>query len=174
MVIVLSMEVLMAQSSKLLNSSVVALAKEELHKLGSNAYVGKKLYAVIAASKHGITKVAAVYDVSRTTLTEWIKHLKNNTPEKLKSPPSRKRKRKLSDLQMVDVKSWIQENPNITIKSLRIRIAAEMFVDLSKSAVHTVMKKLKFSYISPRPVHYKQDKSKHEEFKKKSQFTSEG
>ncbi|EAL57826.1 hypothetical protein WwAna0187 [Wolbachia endosymbiont of Drosophila ananassae] len=33
------------------------------------------------------------------------------------------------------------------------------------------MQKMKFSYITPRPVHNGQDKSKQEEFKKKSQWS---
>ncbi|OAM02585.1 MAG: hypothetical protein TV42_05690 [Wolbachia endosymbiont of Dactylopius coccus] len=38
----------------------------------------------------------------------------------------------------------------------------------SKSTVHRNMQRMKFSYITPRPVHNGQDKSKQEEFKKKS------
>lgn len=37
----------------------------------------------------------------------------------------------------------------------------------SKSTVHRNMQRMKFSYITPRPVHNGQDKSKQEEFKKK-------
>ncbi|GFY65443.1 hypothetical protein TNIN_39431 [Trichonephila inaurata madagascariensis] len=42
-------------------------------------------------------------------------------------------------------------------------------LDISKSTVHRNMQRMKFSYITPRPVHNGQDKSKQEEFKKKSQ-----
>jgi len=49
---------------------------------------------------------------------------------------------------------------------LRLRIANELLINFSKSSVHRLIKKLEFSYITPRPVHYKQDKSRHEEFKK--------
>jgi len=105
----------MAQSSKLLDSDVVNIAMDELKKLGAQAYVSRKLYAVIAASKHGITKVAEVYDISRTTLTEWIKHIKANEVERLRAPESRRRRTKLNQEQMWQVRNWIEENPNLTI-----------------------------------------------------------
>ena len=38
---------------------------------------------------------------------------------------------------------------------------------ISKSTVHRLMKKLGFSHITARSVHYKQDKEKLKEFKKK-------
>ena len=40
--------------------------------------------------------------------------------------------------------------------------------DKTKSTVHRIMKKLDFSYITPRPKHYKQDPNDASEFKKKS------
>lgn len=39
-------------------------------------------------------------------------------------------------------------------------------IEVSKSTAHRLMQKLGFSYITPRPVHNKQDKNKQEEFKK--------
>ena len=73
----------MALASKLLDEIVVNLAKEMLKKVRDNAYVSRKLQAVIAAKKHGISEVARVWCISRTALTEWIKHLKFGRTEKL-------------------------------------------------------------------------------------------
>ncbi|MDR1333082.1 MAG: winged helix-turn-helix domain-containing protein [Holosporales bacterium] len=39
---------------------------------------------------------------------------------------------------------------------------------ISRSSMHREMQKLKYSYITPRPQHYKQDKEKVETFKKTS------
>jgi hypothetical protein len=58
------------------------------------------------------------------------------------------------------------ENPNITIKEVIIRIQEEFGLNISKSTVHRSMQRMKFSYITPRPVHTGQDKGKQEEFKK--------
>ena len=71
-------------------------------------------------------------------------------------------------MQLHEVKKWIELNPNITINALKIKIEGEWEITLSKSTVHKVMKDLNFSYITPRPRHYKQDKIAVDEFKKKS------
>ena len=44
----------MAQVSKLLDQEILEFANKELKKLGKNAYVIRKLQAIIAAHKHGI------------------------------------------------------------------------------------------------------------------------
>ncbi len=85
------------------------------------------------------------------------------------APPQRRRKTRLDQSQREQVEAWIQENPNITIKEMRIKIQERFGLDISKSTVHRNMQRMKFSYITPRPVHNGQDKSKQEEFKKKSQ-----
>ena len=158
----------MAQVSKLLDQEILEFANKELKKLGKNAYVIRKLQAIIAAHKHGITKVAKIYDISRTSLTVWIKHLKSKSIEKLRAPESRKRRAKLDNDRMEIIRLWVSKDPNITIKNVRIRIIELMGQKLSMSSVHRIMKKLNFSYITPRPRHYKKDKKLGIEFKKKS------
>ena len=61
----------MAPSSKLLDDVVVEKAKIALKKIGKSALCARKLEAVISAKKHGITQVAKVYGITRTTLTSW-------------------------------------------------------------------------------------------------------
>lgn len=158
----------MALRSKLLDEKVVESAKEMLKKVRNNAYVAKKLNALIAAKKHSITAVAKICCISRKALTAWIKHLKFGREEKLFAPPQRRRKTILNQSQREQVEVWIEENPNITIKEMKIRIQEKFGLNISKSTVHRNMQRMKFSYITPRPVHNGQDKSKQEEFKKKS------
>lgn len=158
----------MSKVSKLLDEEVVRLAEKALKKLGSYGYVAKKLNATIAASKHGITEVAKIYNISRTTLTSWIKHIKNSDFNRLEAPKERRRRRKLNEVQLQEIKQWIESTPNITINELKIRIEEEYKLVVSKSTVHKAMKELNFSYITPRPKHYKQNTKKVEEFKKKS------
>ena len=158
----------MYRKSTLLNKSVIAFAEAELKKLGRYAYVGKKLQAVIAASKHGITDVAKIYDISRTTLTEWIRRLGQENIDMLKAPKERKRRSRLNQDQVEIIKEWIRINPNITIKELQIMVKDKLSMEISKSTVHRTMRLLSFSYQTPRPLHYKQDQAMVEEFKKKS------
>lgn len=157
----------MALRSKSLDEKVVESTKEMLKKVRNNAYVSKKLNAVIAAKKYSITAVAKIYCISRSALTSWVKLLKFGREEKLFAPPQRRRKTKLNQVQLQQIEEWIEENPNITIKEMRIRIQEKFRLNISESTVHRYMQKMKFSYITPRPVHNGQDKSKQEEFKKK-------
>ena len=86
----------------------------------------------------------------------------------LKTPKTRKRKQILNNDLMNIVKDWIIENPNIIAKELRERIAKEFNIELSLSTAYRAIKRLNFSYITPRPSHYKKDEKLVSEFKKKS------
>jgi len=156
----------MALASKLLDEKVVNLAKEMLKKVRNKAYVAKKLNAVIAAKESSISTVARICKISRTALTEWIKHLKFGRAEKLFAPTERRRKSILNSSQRGQIERWIEENPNITIKETKMRILEKFGLTMGKSTVHREMQKMKFSYITARPVHYKQNKEKQEELKK--------
>ena len=158
----------MAKSSKLLDQDVVRIAKKELKKLGHYGYVSKKLQAVIAASDHGIRDVARIYNVSRNSITSWVKAIKKMDIESLKAPKSRKRKQILNNELMNIVKDWIMKNPTIITKELREKIAKEFNIELSLSTAYRVIKRLNFSYITPRPKHYKKDEKLGIELKKKS------
>jgi transposase len=157
----------MVSSSKLLDDQVVEKAKSQLKKIGKAALISRKLEAVIASKAHGISQVAKIYDITRTTLTSWIKHVKNDTIEKLKAPPARKRKNKINDVQRSQILEWIKSDSGLTIKAIRIKIAETFSIDISKSTVHRELKKLNYSYIKPRPKHFKQDPELVSEFKKK-------
>ncbi|OAM04576.1 MAG: transposase [Wolbachia endosymbiont of Dactylopius coccus] len=131
----------MALRSKLLDKKVIGSAKEMLKKVRNNAYVSRKLRAVIAAKESSITAVARVCKISRTALTEWIKHLKFGRAEKLFAPPERRRKSILNSSQRGQIERWIEENPNITIKEAKIRILEEFGLNMGKSTVHREMQK---------------------------------
>lgn len=157
----------MTSKSKLLDQVVVEKAKMALQKIGKSALCVRKLEAVIAAKQHGITQVAKVYGITRTTLTTWIKLIKNDKIERLNAPPERKRKNKLNDDQRKQILEWIKDNSQLTIKAIGIRIEEIFGINLSKSTVHREVQKLGYSYIKPRPKHFKQDPNKVSEFKKK-------
>lgn len=52
----------------IINSALVAKAKEALRKIGNKGTVRKKLQAIISAHSHGIKKVSEVMNVSRTSI----------------------------------------------------------------------------------------------------------
>ncbi len=157
----------MACVSKLLEDYVVEYATKSLKEIGKDALLARKLQAVISAKKHGISKVAEVYDISRTTLTSWIKHLRNGAIEKLKAPPRRKKHTRLNDEHRLQIKNWIERNSQITIDQVHQKIREEFQLNIGRSTVHREMQKLGLSYITPRPKHFKQKDTEVQEFKKK-------
>ncbi len=70
----------MALRSKLLDEEVVKSAKEMLKKVRNNAYVSKKLNAVIAAKKYSITSVAKIYCISRYNAPICLDHFFQSDP----------------------------------------------------------------------------------------------
>jgi transposase len=160
----------MARRSKLLNDKVVAFAKDNLAKLGKNGEVAIKLRAIISAKEHGITFVAKAFGKTKATLISWIKHVHNELPELLSVQKGRGRKSLLTEAQKEIVKSWLFSDHSLSIIKVKERIKTEMAVDISRSTVHRLMKELNFSYITPRPKHYKQDKQPLAETKKKSSY----
>lgn len=158
----------MSQISKMLDDKVYKMAKEGLNRLGKSGIVARKLQAVISAKTYGITQVSKILGVTRTTLSSWIKSIKNGSVDDLVPKPKKPRPSLLNSQQQAVVLSWLKINPNITIRELRIKIESEFKTVISKSTVHRMIQRLGLAYITPRPKHYKQDKKSQEQFKKKS------
>lgn len=158
----------MSRISKLIDDTTYNNARKELKSHGNTAKITIKLKAIIAAKTHGITRVAEIFDITRRSLMSWIKTFKKHGCDKLTVQAGRGRKPKISNDQLVTIKGWVSNNPNITIKELRIMIKGHFKIDVSIATTNRVLKKLSFSYITPRPKHNKQELLKQDEFKKKS------
>ena len=158
----------MARISKLLDDQVVLIATEGLKKIGNSGLVARKLQAIISSKKHGITKTAEFYSTTKSSIIKWIKDLKQESLAALEVQAGRGRKRLITNDQELEIRKWISEDCNITIEHLRQKILENMGAKLSKSTTHRIMQKLEFSYITPRPIHYKQEQKLKDEFKKKS------
>jgi transposase len=153
----------MAGISKILTDDAWLLATKEMKKIGNFGLMAKKLQAIIATKNNTITDVCRVFGISRTTLTGWIKSFKNGYKD-LQSKKVKFRKRILNDEQENIVKTWIIEDSNITIDRLQQKIMTTFLVKIARSTVHRLMKKLGFSHVSPRPIHYKKNEEKAAEF----------
>jgi transposase len=160
----------MARISVFLTDEVVLSATKALKKLGKAGLVSRKLQAIIAAKKYGITKTAEFYAITKKSLIQWIKNLKQESLEALEVQVGRGRKPLVTETQEIEIKKWISENCNITINQLRQMILENMNVKLSNATAHRIMQRLEFSYITPRPRHHKQDQNLRDEFKKKSSY----
>jgi len=157
----------MSGKSKLVTDDIYQNARLALTGLGNSANGVIKLRAIIAAKEHGLTLTAKVFNVSRISIASWVAKFKENPNSILDVAAGRGRKSRLTSDQLRIIKSWVDANHNLTLKQLSSDILKNFNVSLSISAVHKIMNKLSLSYITPRPKHYKQDTSGHEEFKKK-------
>jgi len=132
----------MPATSKLLDDSVVLQATQGLKELGKSALVSRKLQAIISAKTHGISKVAAIYNVTNKTLTFWVKSLKNGSLSDLSPKAKATRTLLIDDSASKIVQKWLNKDSGLTIKKVRLRIKKEMGISASKSTVHRLMKKL--------------------------------
>jgi len=164
----------MARTSKLLTKEVVDFAESTLKDMGRTGGVAIKLRAIIAANKYGITNVAKIFDTTKATLISWIKAVKDESIQLLTVQAGRGRKYPLTNTQETTVRKWIEEDSQITIDQLKHKIMSELALDISRSSVHRIIKKLKFSYITARPKHYKQNSAALPEAKKKSNRANQG
>jgi len=139
-----------------------------LKKLGKTNRIGWQLQAIIAVKKHGITAVSKIIGVTRTTISSWIKNFENGSLDGLRIKPGRGRKPKLSTQEKEIVQAIMTRNSQITIDQLKDELKEKHEILISRSALHRHMKRLNFSYITPRPSHYKSNKDEQDVFKKNS------
>jgi transposase len=134
--------------------------------LGRSGEAGRRLQAIISAKTMSITTVAEVYGITRATLMSWIRNFEAESTQGLEIKKGRGRKR-LIDLEHEDgIKAMIKAKPNITIDELKLNIAEKYDVILGRTNVHRLMKRLSFSYITPRPQHYKANQEQQDGIKK--------
>jgi transposase len=154
--------------SKAISEELYKKVFEELRISGRQGDVSRKLQAIKSAKEHDISLVAKIYGVSRLSIMNWIRDFESMGAEGLKIKEGRGRKAIVNLEEEEVIRKWLEQDNTITIKVLKLRIENEFGKKIGKTATHDLMKKLGFSYITPRPKHYKQDEEKQLEFKKKS------
>lgn len=157
----------MARVSKLLTDEIVSLAKSGLKKT-DNLKHKLKLQAIIYAKKHGIKKVAKLYNISHSALIRWIHRLRNESLEGLNHKPKKSRSTINMEHQKT-IKTWLNNNSAMTINSLRTKIATELGIEISKTQVYYTIQKLGFKYIGARPKNYKENQKSNSELKQSTQ-----
>ncbi len=90
----------------------------------------------------------------------------NVIPKGLESKVKNPKKPKLDLEQKEQIRSWIESDPNITMKKLQSMIRKSFDIKISLVGIWKNVQKMDFAHITARSVHYKQDKEKLEEFKK--------
>lgn len=133
----------MARVSKLLSEDLVSIAELGLKGLGKYAQLAHRLQIIIAAANHGITRVCAVHNISRTTLTYWVKRLKKEGIAGLVNQSKAPRSKLLQYKDIVS--GWIDKDPNITVRELTVKTEKRFGITTSQTAMRNLMKTLNLS-----------------------------
>ncbi len=96
----------------------------------------------------------------------WIRTFEKSGIEGLESKVKNPKKPKLDIAQKEQIRSWIESDPNVTMKKLKSMIRKNFNIEISLVGIWKNVQKMDFAHITARSVHYKQDKEKLEEFKK--------
>jgi len=156
----------MPRISSAISEDLVLKCKIALKQQGRSGEVSRRLQAIISAKNHNISKVSSIFGITRATLFKWIKDFEKESINGLIISKGRGR-RKIFDNKSEDkIRKIIEKNPNITAKLLQKTIEDKMDIKAGIATIYRLIKRLGFSYITPRKYHYKQDKIEVAEFKK--------
>jgi transposase len=158
----------MARKSKAVDDELYNKAVEALKDKEKNAKVLIKLQAIKSSRHEEITQVAKVLSVARSTIMDWIKYFKEGGVDRLHIKPGRGLPPTITKDEKEIIRSWILAEPNLTGPKVIVKIRENFGKTIMETLVYNIIHELKFSYITPRPQHHKQDKTAQVEFKKKS------
>lgn len=144
----------------------IKIAYGDLDKISRRAV---RLRTLMTAKECGVGVAAKAFGVCRTTIQFWGKRFAEEGVEGLDYKPGRGRKSHLADEHYNAIAEWIENDSGLTVKDIVLKLTTTFGIQTSISAVQRVMKKLGLSYITPRPVHHKQEEKNHDIFKKKSE-----
>ncbi len=99
----------MGKITKAISDELATLCQNELKKHGIRGKTGRRLQAILSAKKHGIVKVAEIYNMSRETLRNWINRFKEEGSEGFAVKPGRGRRSKLTTEQKLTLKDYIEQ-----------------------------------------------------------------
>jgi transposase len=158
----------------IINEEIYEKARNGLIQLKSKGTAANKLKAIMASYKHGAKKVSEILDVDITSIYKWTIKLDREGYRSLINQAKHQDGIKLKKIHKERIRKWLEKDPNISITDIKEKIKNQFNIDVSKSTIHRAMKDSGFSYITPRKNHYKQDKEKVENFKKKSSKGNKG
>lgn len=151
-----------------LNEELIIKAKEELDKISGDKII-IRLKAIIALKNNSLGTVCEVMGYSRNTIKSWVRGFSKDGVKGLEDKPKSGRATKLSTKQQQEVLELVKNyKEGWTLFRLQKEILVKFGIKISHMSIWRLLKKQGFSYITPRPKHYKQNENQVQEFKKKS------
>jgi transposase len=156
----------MPRVSSAISENLILKCKIALKQQGKSGEISRRLQAIISAKNHNISKVSSIFGITRVTLLKWIRDFDKESIDGLIINKGRGRRRIFSNKDEIKIKKIIEKNPNITARLLQKTIEDKMTIKVGIATIYRLIKRLGFSYITPRKYHYKQDKAEVDKFKK--------
>ncbi len=158
----------MPYTTKLISQTLFNKALSELEVLGKYGKLSTRLQLIIISKNTNISTASKALNFSRASIVKWIKRFDKDGISGLIDKKGRGRKL-LANVEILSrLKELIKADSTITIKKMRLEINNKFHLNISKSTIHNYIKSLGYSNITGRPMHYKQEQSKLEDFKKNS------
>nr|WP_194868968.1 IS630 family transposase [Pseudoalteromonas sp. PPB1] len=116
-------------------------------------------------------QIAEYLKVSRTSVNKWVKDYLERGLEGLEELPRSGRPCKLDESQQEQLKAYIldaikrSEGGRLTLEDIQQYISAQFYIEYELSAVHRLLKRKNFSWISSRSIHPKGNQAYQEAFK---------
>ncbi len=143
----------------------------------ANAKCARRILSIaMVLDGHSRLLAAQAGGMDRQTLRDWVHRYNAAGLSGLSDKPRLGREPRLSEAQMRELAHWVEAGPDLEKDGvgrwrccdLRDRIAARFDVHLHERTIGKLLKKLKFSRISVRPLHPQSDLEAQEAFKKTS------
>ncbi len=158
----------MARKQTIITDEIYKKASELIKNTPKNSQVYERLNAIISAKEYGISHVSKILRITSQTLRSWVHKFEEGGILNLENKEKTGRKSNINEEHLKQIEKWINEDSQLTLSAITIRLYEEYGLQTSYVSVHRSLNKLKFSYITPRPKHHKQNENKIVEFKKKS------
>lgn len=162
----------MARPKQIIDQKLVLAAKQELKKFERDR-IYLRLLAIVKAGDHPITEVASFFEVSRDTVSRWIKRFRAGGVEGLFDRPKGHNPSKLNDHHKRQIAGWLERDRDSrgkpthwTLEKLRLEIAQEFGIMISVMPLWSHLRKMGFRQKVPRPLHAQADKQRQDAFKK--------
>ena len=162
----------MARPKTIIDSPLVRQAKRELTKHPPDL-VYLRLLAIVRAGDHPITEVAQFLEVSRDTVSRWIKRFRADGVAGLRDRPKGHNPSKLSPQQRHEMARWLacgrdaQGQPvHWTLEKLQQALQREYGISLSLMPLWCHVRQLGFRQKVPRPRHANANRHQQDTFKK--------
>ena len=110
--------------------------------------------------------MSKILRITSQTLRSWVHKFAEGGVSNLENKPGAGRKSTIKEEHLKQIEKWIKEDGQLTLAAIQIKLQEEYALQTSYVSVHRSLNKLKFSYITPRPKHYKQNTDQLDELKK--------